>query len=160
MVTAAQAYAASDRGVRLECPALNLTQDTTSEHCASDQVRGCARPARDFSDADCLHHGLKAFLPALGLLTFSLTWSLGLTLWPRPGQPVAAIFPPAQAGAPAFNAAAAAGADTVLSFGGFASVILAQSSRPDFPDRLYSQGALMVLRAPLSGGCMHQERHP
>ncbi|HVI53158.1 MAG TPA: hypothetical protein VM661_18270 [Candidatus Sulfotelmatobacter sp.] len=104
--------------------------------------------------------GLKAFAPAVGLLVFSLIWSLGLTLWPRPGQPVAAIFPPAKAGAAAFSAAAAAGAESIFSFGGFASVVLTQSSNPDFPARLYGQGALIVLRAPLTGLCLQQEQRP
>lgn len=99
---------------------------------------------------------LSAFLPAIGLLCFSLVWSLGLTLWPQPGQPVAVFFPPALAGAPAFNAAAAAGAEDYLSPGGWPSVVLARSTLPDFVQRLYGQGALMVLRAPMTG-CMHQD---
>ena len=98
----------------------------------------------------------SAFLPALGLLCFSLVWSLGLTLWPQAGQPVAVFFPPALAGAPAFNAAAAAGATDYLSPGGWPSVVLARSTLPDFVQRLYGQGALMVLRAPMTG-CMHQD---
>lgn len=99
---------------------------------------------------------LPAYLPAALLLVFSLVWSLGLTFWPRPGQPMAAVFPPALAGGAAFGAAANAGADTLLSPGGWPSVVLAQSSLPDFAQRLYDQGALLVLRAPMTG-CMHQD---
>jgi len=94
------------------------------------------------------------FAPALALMIFSLGWTVGLTVWPRSGQPLAAIFPPSAAGSPALLAVAAAGADEVLTFGGWASVVLVRSNGPDLISRLYDAGALLVLRAPQMTDCL------
>ena len=88
------------------------------------------------------------------LMTFCLVWTVGLTLWPRPGQGMAVFFPPSAAGSPALLAAANAGADQVLAFGGWPSVVLVRSAAPDFISRLYGAGALLVVRAPDSTNCM------
>lgn len=98
---------------------------------------------------------LISLAPAAGLLLVSLLLTGGLTVWPHAGQPVAAIFPLSADRSAAFAAASAAGAESVLAFGGWTSVILAQSSDPDFIDHLYHAGAIMVLRAPQTTGCMH-----
>jgi hypothetical protein len=96
----------------------------------------------------------KTLFPAVALLIFSLLWTTGLTVWPRPDQPVAAIFPPFLPAERALTAAAGAGAEAVLAFGGWRSVILARSSDPNFIGRLYAAGAWAVLRAPAKTNCM------
>ncbi len=93
-------------------------------------------------------------LPAIALMAFGLIWTAGLTLWPQPGQPLAAVYPPSKAGTPALRAAANAGAQEVLAFGGWPSVVIVQSSAPDLADHLYQSGALLVLRAPRKTDCM------
>jgi len=67
---------------------------------------------------------------------------------------MAAIFPLSVAGSPALLAASAAGADQVLAFGGWPSVVLVRSAAPDIISRLYRAGALLVVRAPETTNCM------
>jgi len=100
------------------------------------------------------------FTQPILLVVFCLVWTTGLTLWPSPNQGMAVIFPPWAAGTPALLAAANAGADEVLSFGGWPSVVLVRSAAPDFIPRLYRAGALLVVRAPETTNCMRQERSP
>ncbi|CCG40670.1 hypothetical protein [Magnetospirillum molischianum] len=97
--------------------------------------------------------GLSGFIPAAALMGFSLLWTVGLTVWPRPGEPLAVIFPLSAAGSSAFEAAVNAGAEEVLAFGGWPSVVLVRSGTPEFVDHLYGVGALLVLRAPKSTNC-------
>lgn len=95
--------------------------------------------------------GTRQYLPAMALLTFSVVWVGALMAWPRDGQPVAAVFPPRAA---AFAAVTNAGAKSVLGFGAVPEVVVAWSDRPEFIDRLYDSGALVVVRAPVLSECM------
>ncbi len=96
---------------------------------------------------------LGALLPALALLIFSLFWSGALVMWPRDGQPVAAIFPPAAAEEAAMTAAIAAGASSVQGFGAWPGVVVTRSDDPAFAANLYRQGALLVVRAAIGPDC-------
>ena len=97
--------------------------------------------------------GVRDYLPAVAVLAFSVGWAGALTAWPRDGQPVAAVYAPARAGA-AFIGAVNAGADAVLGFGGMPGVVVARSDRPDFIGKLYDSGALVVVRAPAAAECV------
>lgn len=97
---------------------------------------------------------MRAFLPALGLLAFSLAWTGALMARPQDGDPVAALFPPPMGGDAAFRRVLAAGADAVLGIGATATLIVARSDDPAFIDRLYESGAVIVMRAPAIGECV------
>lgn len=95
--------------------------------------------------------GARDYIPAAALLAFSVCWAGGLMAWPRDGQPVAALYPPR---VPAFAAVANAGAEAILGFGGLPGVVVARSDRPEFIDKLYDSGALVVVRAPAQADCV------
>lgn len=96
---------------------------------------------------------VSSLLPALALLVVSVLWTGVLTLAPRQGQAVAAVFVPGGSFGGAVNAVLAAGADTIEAMGPV--VVVARSADPDFVRRLYREGAWVVIRAGrgcLSGG--------
>ncbi len=92
--------------------------------------------------------------PAAALMAFGLAWTVALAVWPRSDHPLAAIFPPTLAGSHALAAAVAAGAEEVLTFGGWPAVVIVRSTTPNVIERLYRAGALVVLRAPERSDCM------
>jgi len=92
-------------------------------------------------------------LPAMLLAAFSLLWTGGLTIWPRAGEPVAVFFPPWVSSSAAFAGTLAAGAADVRGFGGWSSVVVAQSPDPAFVHQLRHAGAVFVLRASPLTGC-------
>lgn len=97
---------------------------------------------------------MRTYLPALGLLAFSLAWTGGLMARPSDGEPVAALFPLPVGGDVAFRRVTGAGADSVLGIGAMPTLIVARSDNPAFVDNLYASGAIMVLRAPPVGECV------
>jgi hypothetical protein len=96
----------------------------------------------------------SAFLPATLLALFSVLWVAFLTMRPADGQPVAAIFPPIASSDRALAAAVAAGAEAILGFGGRPFIVVMQSSDRGLIHHLYSEGALLVVRAPAAAGCL------
>ncbi|MGE5478099.1 MAG: hypothetical protein ACM3Q1_15690 [Bacteroidales bacterium] len=96
---------------------------------------------------------MRDYLPAAGVLLFSVCWAGALMAWPRDGQPVAALFPPS-ASERAFSGVVAAGADAVLGFGAVPGMVVAQSADGHFIKKLYERGALVVVRAPAKAECM------
>jgi hypothetical protein len=94
------------------------------------------------------------FLPALILLGFSTLWTTALTLRPREGEAMAAIFPPGATRGQSLAAASGAGADEIVAFGNWETVVLVRSDQPDLASRLRSAGAWLVVRAPLAAGCL------
>ena len=97
------------------------------------------------------HHSL---VPAIALACFGLLWVSALTLSPRMGEPIAAIYPPWISSASAFAATVSADTDEIRGIGGWGNVIVAQSSDPAFIERLRHSGALLVLRASSVAGCL------
>lgn len=95
--------------------------------------------------------GGRDYIPAAILLLFSVGWAGALMAWPRAGQPVAVVYPPSTG---AFAGAVAAGADAILGFGALPGLVVAQSDQPEFIEKLYDGGALMVLRAPAKADCV------
>jgi hypothetical protein len=93
------------------------------------------------------------FGPALLLLAASVVWTGTALAWPRAGQPVAAVFPSDMSAEAAFRGAVAAGAEAVLGTGALHSIVVARSDDPSFIQNLYGHGAVIVLRAPVAGGC-------
>lgn len=85
--------------------------------------------------------------PLLVLLAGGLLWGGEWVLSPRPGQPLAVIFP-TTAGPEEMMAPWEAGATQVLAFGLLPGLLLVRSDRPDFVERLYAAGAVVVMRAP------------
>ncbi|MFD2233218.1 hypothetical protein [Phaeospirillum tilakii] len=81
----------------------------------------------------------------------STVWPVGLSVWPRPGQAMAAVFPPGASGNAALFAAWQAGAEQVMAFGGWPWVVLVRSDAPDFVGQLHHAGAWLVLRVPAAG---------
>jgi len=98
--------------------------------------------------------GLRQYLPALALMLFSTAWVATLTLRPRLGEPVAAVFSPLAGPEAALAAASEAGAVDVLRFGRWPSLIIVRSDDADLSRKLRARGAWLVLRAPLAFGCM------
>lgn len=96
---------------------------------------------------------IRDYIPAALVLAFSVLWAGGLMVWPRDGEPVAAIYPIAD-GHAAFAEAIHAGADAILGFGVLPNVVVARSERPDFVKNLYDSGALAVVRAPAAAECV------
>jgi hypothetical protein len=78
----------------------------------------------------------------------------GLVMWPRAGEPVAAIFPPWVSAGAAFAATISANAEEIRGFGGWSGVVVAQSGDPAFAEQLRRSGALVVLRASNLTGCV------
>lgn len=95
--------------------------------------------------------GGRQYLPAMALLAFSVVWVGALMAWPRDGQPVAALFP---ANSLAYAAVTNAGAESILGFGAIPGIVVVQSDRPEFIDKLYDSGALVVVRAPAQSDCL------
>lgn len=95
----------------------------------------------------------RPYLPALILMLISTVWVGTLTLRPRDGEPVAALFPLGAAPDQVLVAAAGASQSEVIAFGNWPSVILVRSAESDLPHRLRAAGAWLVVRAPLTGGC-------
>ncbi len=98
--------------------------------------------------------GFRQYLPALALMLFSTVWVTALTLRPRPGEPVAALFSPIAGPEAALAAASEAGATEVLRFGRWPSLIIIRSADTDLSRQLRARGAWLVLRAPLAFGCV------
>lgn len=96
----------------------------------------------------------RTYLPAFGLLAFSLAWTGGLTAQPRDGEAVAAFYPLPFGGDGAFRQVVAAGASAVLAVGATPTLIVARSGDPAFIDNLYASGALVVIRAPSKADCL------
>jgi len=86
--------------------------------------------------------------PLLTLLAGSLLWGGEQILSPDPGQPLAVIFPNVTETSEAGLAPWRAGATQVLAFGFWPGLVLVRSDHPDFVERLYAAGALVVMRAP------------
>jgi hypothetical protein len=82
--------------------------------------------------------------------------SVGLTgmaaLGPKPGRPVAAVFPPWWTAERTFNAASLTGG-SIVRFGGLASILVLTSGTPDLHARLHDAGAWVLLDAQALGGC-------
>ncbi|MFD2234224.1 hypothetical protein [Phaeospirillum tilakii] len=85
--------------------------------------------------------------PLLVLLGGGLLWGGEWVLSPRPGQPLAVIFP-TTAAPDEIMAPWEAGATQVMAFGLLPGLLLVRSDRPDFVERLYAAGAVVVMRAP------------
>ena len=96
----------------------------------------------------------RTYLPALLLLAASVSFTGGLTAWPRDGEPMAAIYPPGDGGEAAFASVVAAGADAVLGTGALSTIVVVRSDDPGFVHKLYRSGAIMVVRAPAKGDCL------
>ncbi len=90
----------------------------------------------------------------MALMFFSTAWIATLSLMPRPGEPVAALFSPLAGPEAAMAAASDAGAVEVLRFGRWPSVIIVRSADADLSRQLRARGAWLVLRAPFAFGCM------
>ena len=117
------------------------------------QSHSCRLPQQGIGSKAREGRGNSLF-PAMLLMAFALAWSIGLTLWPRQDQAIAAIFPPDNLVGNALAAATAAGATEVLTLGGWPSVVIIRSNRPDIVSNLYHAGALIVIRAPDGSSCM------
>jgi hypothetical protein len=96
----------------------------------------------------------NSLLPAVILMGLGVAWTGTLTLRPRDGEAVAALFPPGATRDQSLAAASAAGASEIVAFGNWSSVVLVRSDAPDLPRRLRSAGAWLVVRAPLAAGCL------
>ena len=96
---------------------------------------------------------LRPFIPALVLMAFSLVCVAAMTMAPRPGEPVAVVFPPWVSAHSALQTTAAASAMDIWGQGGWKNVVIASSDDPLFAQKVISLGALIVLRAPGKGGC-------
>lgn len=88
------------------------------------------------------------------LMVFTLTWTIGLTLWPRPNHALAALFVPYGRTGNVLAAATEAGATEILTIGGWPSVVVIRSEASDIVSNLYRAGALIVIRAPDRSTCM------
>jgi hypothetical protein len=84
----------------------------------------------------------------------STVWTAALTLAPREGEAMAAVFPPSATRGQSLAAASGAGADEIVGFGNWSSVVLVRSDQPDLARRLRTAGAWLVVRAPLAAGCL------
>lgn len=99
-------------------------------------------------------HFSTGVAPALGLAVFSALWAGALAMAPRPGEPVAAIFPPWMPADLALALTASLDAREIRGFGYLDTIIIARSDDPAFVGRLRGAGALMVLRASKLTDCM------
>ncbi len=95
-----------------------------------------------------------SLLPALLLMGLSTAWVTTLTLRPREGEAVAALFPPGATSDQSLAAASGAGATEIVAFGNWPSVVVVRSDIPDLPHRLRAAGAWLVVRAPSAAGCL------
>jgi hypothetical protein len=91
-------------------------------------------------------------VPGLVLLSGFLVVAW-LDVRPKPGQPVAAVFPPWWSAARAFTAAAAADG-SVLRTGAWAAIIVTASPDPAFAARLRQAGAWLILNPQGLGTCL------
>lgn len=91
--------------------------------------------------------------PAALLAFFGMAWVAAMTLQPRVGEPVAAIFSPFAGGEAAMLGVLRAKADVVIAVGGMSTIIVTASPDGDFVERLKRAGALAVIRAPIGGSC-------
>jgi len=94
------------------------------------------------------------FVPAALLSIFFLICAAGQVMGPRPGQAVAAIFPPWLSRELVFAAASSARPEEILGGGGWSNVILARSDDAAFSNALRRAGALLVVRVPRWSGCL------
>lgn len=86
----------------------------------------------------------------IGVLVLSLIFSAAIALQPRPGEAVAAIFPPWIKGKEAVERVwRAEGRATGL--GGLDNVVLVRGDAPDLAARLRREGALLIIDATLAG---------
>jgi len=96
----------------------------------------------------------RSLLPALALMAVGTAWVCALTLSPRAGEAVAALFPPGTAQDQALSAAAGAGSAEIVALGNWSPVVLVRSDDPALPARLRAAGAWLVVRAPAAAGCL------
>jgi hypothetical protein len=96
-------------------------------------------------------------LPALLLLALSFLGVGALSALPGASDgPLAVQFAPWTAKEEALRAVAAAGGE-IIAQGAWPSLLIARADGGDFVARLYRQGALVVIDAPLSGGCLPRQ---
>lgn len=93
----------------------------------------------------------RSLIPAFALAVLGFAWTAGMVMWPRPGEPVAAIFPPWASEEAAVAATSSANAQAILGFGALATIVVARSDDPRFAEELHRLGALFVVRAKLVG---------
>lgn len=109
------------------------------------------------SVAHCCEHPLRAsfkllsVVPALAFALASLAVAVVLSAGPRSPNEIAAVFPPWWTPAQAFEAAGRAGAVTRV--GGADSVMIVVSSDTFLAQRLYAEGALLLLDPVVTGLC-------
>lgn len=99
-----------------------------------------------------LRETLSAWRPPLLLLAASFVATAWLALHPKPGQPVAAVFPPWWGGLQAFEAVASAGGE-LLRTGAWPAIVVTISREPGLASRLHATGAWLVLDARALGTC-------
>lgn len=92
------------------------------------------------------------YLPLAGVLAITLIGLTAMSVWPRPAEPVAALFLGADESA--LLRVAGAGSTVILGSGGLPGIIIAQSDTPDFAARLIAAGAVLAVRAPTLTACM------
>ena len=99
--------------------------------------------------------GRPGFSPWIGptlVLIGGFLGAVALSLPPKEGRPVAAMFPPWWGMTDAFVAAASAGG-VVVRNGAWPALIVTASPEPDFNTRLREAGAWFVFDAGAFGGC-------
>lgn len=96
--------------------------------------------------------GLAAWLVSAGLLACGVVAAGAIGLAPRPGRPVAALFPPWW-GAERALAAAASAQGVVARTGAWPTLLVASSGAAGLGGRLRSAGAWLILDARPLGGC-------
>lgn len=90
-----------------------------------------------------------SFLPALALSLTGVGALGAAQAWPVPAKPVAVFSLQGDALAAVIKAGG-----RLISPGGVPGSIIAVSDTPDFTDRLYANGASLVLRADTTIGCL------
>lgn len=103
--------------------------------------------------------GPSAWRFPLLVLAIGFIGAAALGMQPRPGRPVAAVFPPWWGLTRAFGAAAAAGGN-VLRSGAWPALIVTQSPDPGFATRLHAAGAWLVLDPFGFGTCGSTQEEP
>jgi hypothetical protein len=107
-------------------------------------------------DGSAMQPHLPRFLP-YAVLAGSLGLTAMASLAPRPGQPVAAFFPPWWASARAFDAAARSGGE-IVRVGALSTILVMMPNRTDpmpqdLARRLHEFGALLLIDAQALGAC-------
>ncbi len=92
-------------------------------------------------------------MPALALMAIITVWVAAMTLRPRPGDAIAAFFPPLTSRDATLAGASLAGDSEIVAFGNVPWIIVVRSEDPDLAKRLRAAGAWLTVRAPSVGGC-------